>query len=208
MRQPRPAPLLTRRMAVGLTLGAGAGWALGAAAAAPAADRRLERLPLITKAIPVSGERLPVIGLGTDSFRARERDAIVAEIRRMPQLGGTVIDTSADYGDSEALIGDALTKLAMRDHIFLATKLTASGGFFDVGGARSFERSLKRLQTAKLDLLQVHNLDGVDELMPMLQAWKHEGRIRYIGITTSVNEQHAATVHYLRKYPLDFVQVD
>jgi aryl-alcohol dehydrogenase-like predicted oxidoreductase len=65
-----------------------------------------------------------------------------------------------------------------------------------------------RLKTQKVDLLQVHNLDGVDTLMPALQKWKEEGKIRYIGITTSRVSQHAQMVEFMRKYPLDFVQVD
>jgi len=166
---------------------------------------------LITKAIPSSGEKLPAVGLGTDKFRDSDRDAIRAEIQRMQQMGGTVIDTAAAYGDSEALIGDALAGPNIRSKMFLATKLTVSGAGFGgdgVGGKQSFERSLERLKTPRLDLLQVHNLDGVDALMPMLQQWKQAGKIRYIGITTSRGSQHADMVGYMRRYPLDFVQVD
>src|SRR5256885_13950910 len=82
--------------------------------------------PLITKAIPSTGEKLPAIGLGTDQFRNSEREAIQAEIQRMQQTGGTVIDTAAAYGDSEALIGVALESLGIRDRLFLATKLTVN----------------------------------------------------------------------------------
>jgi aryl-alcohol dehydrogenase-like predicted oxidoreductase len=165
--------------------------------------------PLVTKAIPSTGERLPVVGLGTDKFRASSRDAIQAEIKRMRELGGTVIDTAAAYGDSEALIGDALAALGIREGMFIATKLTA-GGFLggSNGGAASFQRSLDRLKIQRIDLLQVHNLDGVDELMPTLQQWKRAGRIRYIGITTSRVAQHPQMTDLMRKYPLDFIQVD
>lgn len=166
-------------------------------------------LPLITRAIPSTGEKLPAIGLGTDKFELDEREPILAEIQRMQQLGGTVIDTAAAYGDSETLIGEALA--GSRDRIFLATKLTESGRGFrggGVGGQASFERSLMRLRTTKIDLLQVHNLDGVEALLPLMQQWKQAGKIRYIGITTSRVAQHEQMIGYLRKYPLDFVQVD
>ena len=167
------------------------------------------RSAVITKAIPSTGERLPAIGLGTDSFRSSERAAIQAEIKRMPDLGGTVIDTSADYGDSEQLIGEALQALGIRQRLFIATKLTAGGGFFDrVGGEASFRRSLQRLNTPRVDLLQVHNLEGTDSLMPMMQAWKKAGQVRYLGVTTSVGSQHDDIVQLMRKYPLDFIQVD
>jgi aryl-alcohol dehydrogenase-like predicted oxidoreductase len=166
-------------------------------------------LPPITKAIPSTGEKLPVIGLGTDQFRSSERDAIQAEIQRMQQMGGKVIDTAAAYGDSEALIGDSLAALGIRDRMFLATKLTVNEAGTDTrAGEESFSRSLALLKTQRVDLLQVHNLEGVEALMPVLQRWKKAGKIRYIGITTSRVGQHSHMVEYMRQYPLDFVQVD
>ncbi len=218
-----PRNALSRRQILSCALAAGAGLALGraargtaaAAAAAttvttPTADS-LFHLPLITKPIPATGERLPAIGLGTDKFYDSERAAIRDEIARMQQLGGTVIDTSADYGESEGLVGDVLSSLGIRNRMFVATKLVAGGGgFFGsfIGGRPSFERSLTRLRTPRVDLLQVHNLDGVDTLMPLMQQWKQAGQIRYIGITTSDPSQHGDMVGYMRRYPLDFVQVD
>jgi aryl-alcohol dehydrogenase-like predicted oxidoreductase len=164
---------------------------------------------LITKAIPSTGEKLPAVGLGTDQFRDSEREAIQAEIQRMQQMGGSVIDTAAAYGDSESLIGDALGALGIRDRMFLATKLSVNeAGTATRAGEESFARSLARLKTKRIDLLQVHNLEGVEAMMPVLQKWKKEGRIRYIGITTSRVGQHTHMLEYMREYPLDFVQVD
>jgi aryl-alcohol dehydrogenase-like predicted oxidoreductase len=164
---------------------------------------------LITKTIPSSGEKIPAVGLGTDSFRSSESEAIREEIKRMVELGGSVIDTAAAYGDSEALIGDALAALGLRDRVFLATKLTAEGFFSSGGGGEaSFHRSLERLKTQHIDLLQVHNLYGVDSLMPQLLQWKKAGKIRYLGVTTSSRSQHAEIVAAMYKYPLDFIQVD
>jgi aryl-alcohol dehydrogenase-like predicted oxidoreductase len=102
-----------------------------------------------------------------------------------------------------------LAALGIRIQVFLATKLSA-GGFFGsgAGGEASLQRSLERLKVARIDLLQVHNLDGTDALMPMLQQWKRAGKIRYIGVTTSRVSQHADLVATMRKYPLDFIQVD
>jgi aryl-alcohol dehydrogenase-like predicted oxidoreductase len=166
-------------------------------------------IPLLLKTIPSSGEKLPAVGLGTDQFRADERDAIQAEIQRLPQLGGTVIDTAAAYGDSEALIGEAVSRLGIRDQLFLATKLTVDeSGTSTSRGEESFNRSLARLKTDHIDLLQVHNLEGVEALIPVMQKWKQAGKIRYIGITTSRVGQHNHMVEYMRQYPLDFVQVD
>jgi aryl-alcohol dehydrogenase-like predicted oxidoreductase len=170
------------------------------------------RSPPITKAIPSTGERLPVIGLGGGSFVEADHEVITNEIEHMYQLGGTIIDTAPAYDDSEAIIGEALASLNIRKRMFVATKLTESGRLFSgeggVGGPESFERSLRRLRTRYVDLLQIHNLDGVDVLLPALQKWKQAGRVRYIGITTSRAEQHEQMREYLQKYPLDFVQVD
>ena len=166
--------------------------------------------PLITKVIPSSGERIPAIGIGTDSFREELLDEIRAELQRMSELGGSVIDTAAAYGDSEALIGDALVSLNSRDKMFLATKLVGSGSNSSGGasGAASFDRSLERLKTRRVDLLQVHNLNGVAQLIPLMQQWKKDGAIRYIGVTTSRTSQHAELIDVMRHYPLDFIQVD
>ena len=198
------SPARSRRDALRLALAVGTTAWLAPRRGAAAPDPTL-----ITKAIPSSGEKLPAIGLGTDKFSMDARGPIIAEIQRMEQLGGKVIDTAAAYGDSEALIGEALN--GIRERMFLATKLTASGrGFHSdgVGGAASLERSLRRLRTRMVDLLQVHNLDGVDTLLPQMQDWKQAGKIRYLGITTSRVSQHEDMIQYLRKYPLDFVQVD
>lgn len=180
-----------------------------AAAMALPRSRAASELPLITRAIPSTGEKLPVVGLGTDQFRVGERPAIQAEIQRMLELGGTVIDTAAAYGDSEEIIGAALAALGSRDKVFVATKLTVNEGGTDTrGGEDSFRRSLARLRTQRVDLLQVHNLEGVEALMPVMQKWKKAGQIRYIGITTSRVGQHSHMVQFMREYPLDFVQVD
>jgi aryl-alcohol dehydrogenase-like predicted oxidoreductase len=202
--------VLRTGIGLGAAVGAGALWASGTRPA-PAAAAAAQSLPLITKPVPVSGERLPAIGLGTDKFRDSERTAIGDEVARMQQLGGTVIDTSADYGESEGVVGDTLASLGLRDRMFVATKLTAGGEGFGsdgVGGAASFQRSLQRLHTRRVDLLQVHNLDGVDQLMPLMQRWKQAGQIRYLGVTTSEVGQHADMMGYMRRYPLDFIQVD
>lgn len=166
---------------------------------------------VVSKSIGTSSERLPVIGLGTDSFRKGDYPALRDEIARMVELGGSVIDTAAAYGDSEMLIGRALDELKIRSKVFLATKLVASGGGFmgnGVVGVQSFVRSLRRLRTPFIDLLQVHNLNGVDTLTTMLQDWKKYGQIRYIGITTSRVGQHEEMADFMRKVPLDFVQFD
>jgi aryl-alcohol dehydrogenase-like predicted oxidoreductase len=201
----QPVTTLSRRGFLEAGAAAGIGGLLGRAAAAAetqglAAAAAGASLPLITRPIPSSGEQIPAIGIGTDSFREDVSDEIGAELKRMIELGGTVIDTSDDYGDSEAIIGKALEPLAARRKIFLATKCS--------NGPESFARSLELLKTAKVDLLQVHNLHGTAEMVPTLQRWKKAGKIRYVGITTSRVSQHTQMAEEMRRYPLDFVQVD
>jgi aryl-alcohol dehydrogenase-like predicted oxidoreductase len=193
----RAGPQVTRREFIGGGVTAGIGAVL-----APTAAGALAREQLITRTIPSSGEELPAIGIGTDSFRADVSEEIRAELKRMSELGGSVIDTAAAYGESEALIGQALESLGTREKMFLATKLVGSGG------AESLERSLQRLKTRRIDLLQVHNLNGIAELVPLMQQWKKAGKIRYIGATTSRGSQHEELMSAMRSYPLDFIQVD
>ncbi len=189
-----------------------------ASTASLAAGATLPRLALaeagsgapIRRAIPASGEQLPVIGLGTNNYSPRsieERLTRRVVLEKLPQLGGKVIDTAPAYRDSERTLGTMLTELAIRDRVFLATKVTAPNG--SLAAAREMiEQSFRSLQTARIDLLQVHNLDGVDLLMPELQLMKRVGRIRYIGVTTSRAEQYPALLATMRRHPLDFIQVD
>jgi aryl-alcohol dehydrogenase-like predicted oxidoreductase len=173
----------------------------------PAAAPALSSLPLITKVIPSTSEQIPAIGIGTDHFTSAARAEIRAELKRMGELGGSVIDTAAAYGDSEALIGEALESFGIRDRMFIATKLAADNPS-NPTGADSLARSLQRLRTRRIDLLQVHNITGVAALMPLMQEWKRAGKIRYIGVTASRVDQHAELLQAMRSNALDFIQVD
>jgi aryl-alcohol dehydrogenase-like predicted oxidoreductase len=192
----RTVPPVTRRDYLGSSLLCTLGPLL------PRLTHAAEGHELITRPIPASGQRLPVIGIGSDAFRSDVSDEIRAELKRMAELGGSVIDTAAAYGDSEAIIGQALESLGLREKMFLATKLVGSEG------AASLERSLQRLRTSRIDLLQVHNLSGIAELIPQMQQWRKAGKIHYIGATTSRLSQHAELMTAMRSYPLDFIQVD
>ncbi len=125
----------------------------------------------------------------------------------MHQLGGTVIDTAALYGDSEVQIGKALAELNLTGSMFIATKLNAPGGRGDgVGGLASFERSLQRLH--KVDLLFIHFIDSVEAMMPVVADLKKQGKVRYIGITSIHSSEYPQLAGFMRRYPIDFLQVD
>ncbi len=191
----------------------------GAAAVLPPALRAAGGGPLITKAIPSTGERIPVIGIGTNRFGRTPYEDVRSILKRMYELGGTVIDTAALYGDSEVQIGRALDELGLTRKMFIATKLNAPGPppglppgagrrFFGdgVGGRQSFERSMQRLH--KVDLLFVHFVYSVESMMPLLVELKKQGRVRYIGITSIRTPEYPRLIEYMRRYPLDFVQVN
>jgi aryl-alcohol dehydrogenase-like predicted oxidoreductase len=191
-----------------------AGIAACVAAAAPrAAGAQTEPAggaALVGKAIPSSGERLPVIGLGTNNYNVSSAEDLESRrdvLRRMPDLGGTVIDTAPAYGRSEIVLGELLAELKNRDRFFLATKVTAPGGDAAQGRAM-LDESFGRLRTPRIDLMQVHNLDGVEVLMPVLRESKEAKRIRYIGVTTSNVAQYPRMLEVMRQHPLDFIQVD
>jgi aryl-alcohol dehydrogenase-like predicted oxidoreductase len=166
--------------------------------------------PLITRAIPSSGEKLPVIGLGTNRYGVTAEDEIAARrevLRRMPELGATVIDTAPAYGQSEEVIGRLLGELKNRDKVWLATKVTASADKA-AEGRKMLEESFKRLRTGKIQLVQVHNLNGVPEMLPVLREQKKAGKLSYVGVTTSRDGQYDQLLEIMRKESLDFIQVD
>jgi aryl-alcohol dehydrogenase-like predicted oxidoreductase len=161
---------------------------------------------LITKEIAASGQFVPVAGIGTNQFGRMPYEDVRAILQRMHQLGGTVIDTAAMYGDSEVQIGKALAELSLTGNMFIASKLNAPGGRGDgVGGLASFERSMQRL--GRMDLLFIHSIDSVEAMMPVVLDLKKQGKVRYIGLTSVRPTEYAQLAVYMRKYPIDFLQV-
>ena len=196
---------ITRRDALRMGLGAGAalslGWRFSAAHSQAGA--------LIQKAIPSTGEKLTVVGIGTRDFGSAARDALKATLEKFPGLGGQVIDTAPSYGGSEVAIGGLVGELGIRSKLFLANKVNAGRATDLAAEVKSqFETGMQRLKTDKLDLLQIHNLAAVDQSMPLLREWKQAGRIRYLGITTSSENQYAQMATIMRAQQMDFVQLD
>jgi aryl-alcohol dehydrogenase-like predicted oxidoreductase len=164
---------------------------------------------VLMRTIPSTGEKIPAVGVGTNAFGVTAAEEL-AELRKvlqaMPGLGGSLIDTAQAYGTSEEVIGKLLADLGNRDKFFLATKTPLAGDIS--GGAAVLDRSFRRLQVSKIDLLQIHNVYGLDELMPHFLEYKRAGKIRYIGISTSVDRQYEQMQAALAKHKFDFMQID
>lgn len=176
---------------------------LGTAAVEANAD-----LALIQRAIPSSGERLPVLGMGTsrtfDTAADAESLARLAEVlQTFFAAQGSVIDSSPMYGNAESRVGDVLRAMTSPPKLFAATKVWTTGR---EQGIAQMEASARRMNVQKFDLIAVHNLKDWKTHLDTLQAWKKEGKVRYIGITTSHGRDHDQLLDVMRKEPLDFVQ--
>ncbi len=177
--------------------------ATGAAVLAPPA--LAQSGALLTRAIPSSGERLPAVGLGTAQvFNTNDeatRQKAAAVLQALIAGGGRLVDTSSVYGDAEAVLGDVMAPAGLRDKLFIATKLEGPD-------AAELKRSLARLKTEKLDLLQFHNVRDPQQSLAQFKDWKAQGVTRYIGITSTRHADFAAIESVLAREKPDFVQID
>jgi len=186
------------------------GMASGAVAGLAATGVSSLAATLLRKTIPSSGEKIPVIGVGTNNYSPttpEERAARRAVLERLTAAGLSVIDTAPLYRESERVIGELLAEIGNRPKAFLATKVTARAGTREEGIA-SIDESMRRLQTHFIELMQVHNLIGADALLPLMAEWVAAERIRYVGITTSQDAQYPDMLRLMRTQKLDFIQVD
>jgi aryl-alcohol dehydrogenase-like predicted oxidoreductase len=197
---------MQRREWLTSTLALGVATALGGCASAPTKAST----SLLWRAIPSSGERLPIIGVGTNNYSPttpEERAARRAVLARLTDAGASLIDTAPAYRESERTIGELLAEIGNRKSAFLATKVTAQSGERTEGIAMLAE-SQRRLRSKVLDLVQVHNLMGARVMLPVLRDWQAQQRIRYTGITTSSASQYAEMLDLMRGGRMDFIQVD
>jgi aryl-alcohol dehydrogenase-like predicted oxidoreductase len=199
---------ITRREAAKLIGASAAGLLLPVRASR--AQAKSESSTILMRAIPSSGEKLPVVGLGTwqkfdVDLTSDTRRQLGDVLSLFVKLGGRVIDTSPMYGRAEDVIGDLTAALGIRDKLFLATKVWTQG---KENGIRSMERSMVRLRAKQIDLMQVHNLVDVQTHLATLREWKQQGRIRYFGITHYESGGFAQMEKIMRSEKLDFVQIN
>ena len=176
-------------------------WAGDAMAQAPAA--------VAEKPIPASGERVPLVGLGSwITFNVGNdrvaQDACADVMQAFFAAGGRMIDSSPMYGSSQATIGHGLARLGATASVFSADKVWISSA---ARGPGQIETSRRLWGVPRFDLLQVHNLLDWEEHLPTLLAMKAAGRLRYVGITTSEGRRHREMEALLRSQPIDFVQL-
>jgi aryl-alcohol dehydrogenase-like predicted oxidoreductase len=196
---------VSRRAVMKGGLAAGIGMALGT----PSWANDTASLPLITKTVPSTGEKLPVIGLGTNAYSVTDPAEIASRrevLKRFPELGAKIIDTARGYGESEVVLGNLIKELGIRDKVFIATKTPMRSDLSQA--SKELELALSRLQIDRLDLFQVHNFVGTEQFLPLFQEWKKAGKVRYIGVSTSTDDQYPQLLDAMKKYPLDFIQVD
>ncbi len=197
----------SRREALALLLAASATWGLNARAQGQSRDG----VPrLLTRPIPRSGERLPAVGLGTAivfdvGATEPERAGPESVVHALIAQGGTLIDTAPSYGRAESVLGDILAKSAQRERVFLSTKLERES--FD-NEAAGLQASLRRLQTDRVDLLQLHNVDDPSQTLAALRALKSRGLCRYAGITTTFRRAYDAAEAVVRRERPDVLEID
>jgi aryl-alcohol dehydrogenase-like predicted oxidoreductase len=204
--------MMDRRQWLAMALGAGAALGLGPrfAGGAPAA-------PLLSRPIPSSGEKIPVVGLGSSAtFRSVAESEDVAALREVLGAlvagGASVFDTAPSYGASEAVAGRLARELGITAKLFWATKVNVAprgGGGADPAAARAqIEESFRRFGVGTMDLIQVHNLGDVPVQLGILKELKAAKRVRYIGVTSTRKDQYGELARVMRSEPLDFIGVD
>jgi len=202
--------MINRREWLGLSLSAGAALALNPRLVWAAQQQ------LITRAIPSTGERLPIVGLGSSATFAQaasseDVSAVRGVLGTMVERGGTVFDTAPSYGGSEEVAGRIAREENLTDRIFWATKVNVAPGGQSADPAvaqRQLQTSLQRIGKRPVDLIQVHNLSDIPTQLGLLKEMKQDGQIRYIGATTSSPQQYDGLQRIMRAEPLDFIGID
>ncbi|MFJ5486733.1 aldo/keto reductase [Hansschlegelia beijingensis] len=194
--------MMTRRY----VLQAGAAGAALLAAGPAFAEAAMEM-----RAIPSTGEKIPVIGMGTSgSFEVAAGSDEYKQLQEVVRIffagGGTVIDTAPTYSNAEDILGAILAEQGLRPKCWLATKLSGVRGRDE--GLEQFESTLKRLKTDKVELLQVHNLRDVETQLALARELKKEGKVRYVGLTHYLESAQDELAELVRRHKPDFLQIN
>jgi diketogulonate reductase-like aldo/keto reductase len=176
--------------------------------AAPAKSKEI-----LLKTVPRTGEKLPAVGLGThmtfDVKPGKPREHLKEVLNIFYDAGGRVVDTSPLYGMAEVSIGDFATALGITDKLFIANKTWVTGDWLgdDSHALKQLRQSCERLWREQTDVMQCHSLVNDAVVIPLLKAWKQDGRIRYTGASHHEPGYFNALAQWVEKGDLDFVQV-
>ncbi|TBU96491.1 aldo/keto reductase [Stutzerimonas kirkiae] len=173
------------------------------------AQSRSSTTALLSRAIPSSGERLPVIGAGTSgSFEVSVGSAQYEQLKQVLKIffdsGARVFDTAPNYGPADDVLGRLLEEGGWRDSTFLATKIAADSR---ADAEAQWAESLRRLRTDKVELLQVHNLRDWQHQLPYARELQQQGKTRYVGVTHYIDSGLPELERILRSEKLDFIQI-
>ena len=186
--------------------------AIGIVSAAALSDQSLasaiNQQKMLERNIPVSNEKLPVVGLGSwQQFDVgsvlAERQELTQVLRSMNNLGGKLIDSSPMYGRAEEVIGDLTKNSEIGEKFFYATKVWTTG---KQSGIDQMNDSFRKMRRDKMDLMQIHNLQDWQTHIKTLRDWKEQGKIRYIGITHYTASAHDQLEKIVKSKAVDFVQ--
>ncbi len=200
--------MTTRRQFLGTSAAAGA---LLMAASWRSIAQSAERGTMLKRTIPSSGEAIPAIGMGTSgSFEvpanSDEYKALKEVLRRFFDGGASLIDTAPTYSNAEDNLGPLLTELKLRPKCFLATKLSGVTG--REAGLAQFASTLKRLQTDRVELLQVHNLRDWKTQLAVARELKSQGKVKYVGVTHYLDSAHDELAEIVQSSKPDFLQIN
>ena len=161
---------------------------------------------VIKRTIPASGEEISLMGMGT--YSTFSHDTPMEQLGEVMQAffdhGGQMIDSSPMYGPAEGIVGDLLKTTQNTAGYFAATKVWTDGR---EAGIRQMNKSMRLMGVETMDLMQIHNLRDWKIHLETLKEWKQQGRIRYLGITTSHGRFHGELEAIMKTEPLDFVQL-
>ncbi len=202
---------INRRSFMAASLGAGAALTLS-----PGFLAFAQNAELITKPIPSTGQMLPAIGLGSSATfaqvaRSEDVSALRSVLGRMHELGGRIFDTAPGYGASEEVAGRIAQDLGIHESLFWATKLNVARDVPAADPVRAREQvetSFQRIGKPVIDLINVHNMGDPDTQLGILREYKEEGRIKYLGITTTFPNQYDHLIEVMQTHELDFIGID
>lgn len=200
-------PALSRRQLIKLLGTTGAGFSIFGNTMAKHLSLT-QSAAMLTRAIPSTGELLPIVGLGSwiqfdVDDNSSERKTLEEVLKTMQEKGGKLIDSSPMYGKSEKVIGDLAKETGLSDKLFYATKVWTRG---EQEGISQMKESMQKMRRTKMDLMQIHNLVDWKTHIRTLQKWKAQGLIRYIGITHYTTTAHQQLEDIIKTKVVDFAQ--